>query len=172
MQRSLLVLILLLLSGCASIPSDLRSPPDQPLLAFSAAATTPPRGQAARWGGEIAQVSNLQQGSRLEVVQFPLNASGRPLKSDKSGGRFRILTPGFIDPVVYAPGRLVTALGTFAGVQQGRVGEQDYPFPLLEADQIHLWPEIKDPPLHCDCDPFFNSPLMLRPVIIVPANNK
>jgi len=169
MNRLILVFIVLFINGCATVPSDLRSGPDQALLPFSEASTVINHGQAARWGGEIAHVSNLQQGSQLEVVQFSLNASGRPLKTDKSGGRFRILVPGFIDPAIYAPGRLVTALGTFTGIKQGKVGEQEYAFPALESEQIHLWPEIKDPPVHCDCDPFFNSPFMMRPIIVVPA---
>jgi outer membrane lipoprotein len=169
MNRLMLVCITLLIGGCASVPSDLRSAPDQTLLPFSEAFTVIPQGQVARWGGEIAHVSNLQQGSQLEVVQFSLNASGRPLKTDKSGGRFRILVPGFIDPAIYVPGRLVTALGTFTGIEQGKIGEQDYAFPTLKSDQVHLWPEIKDPPARCDCDPFFHSPLMMRPIIVVPA---
>lgn len=169
MNRLMLVFIVLLVSGCASVPSGLRTGSDQTLLSFADARTTTLEGQGARWGGEIAHVSNLQQGSQLEVVQFSLNASGRPLKTDKSGGRFRIMVPGFIDPAIYAPGRLITALGTFTGIKQGKVGEQDYAFPTLESEQIHLWPEIKDPPVHCDCDPFFNSPFMMRPIIVVPA---
>lgn len=169
MNRLMLVCIALLIGGCASVPSGLRSGSDQTLLSFADARTTTLEGQGARWGGEIAHVSNLQQGSQLEVVQFSLNASGRPLKTDTSGGRFRILVPGFIDPAIYAPGRLVTALGTFTGIEQGKIGEQDYAFPTLESDQVHLWSEIKDPPARCDCDPFFHSPFMMRPIIVVPA---
>jgi len=169
MNRFVFFFTVLLVSGCASIPNDLRSASEQALMPFSSAASATAQGQNARWGGEIAQVRNLAQGSELEVVQFSLNASGRPLKTDTSGGRFKVQVAGFIDPAIYAPGRLVTVLGTFTGIEQGKVGEQDYSFPILKSDRAHLWPEIQDPPPRCDCEPFFNSPLMMRPVIIVPA---
>lgn len=169
MNRFVFLFTALLLGGCASVPNDLLPASEQALLPFSSTATATAQGQSARWGGEIAQVRNLAQGSELEVVQFALNASGRPLKTDTSGGRFKIQVPGFIDPAIHAPGRLVTALGTFTGIERGKVGEQDYSFPILTSDRVHLWPEIQDPPPRCDCDPFFNSPFMMRPVIIVPA---
>lgn len=168
MWKHPLLVCALLLGGCAALPDDLRTPPQQPLLPFAAAATAQPSG-LARWGGEIVAVRNRAEGSEVEVVQFALNASGRPLKSDASGGRFLIKVAGFIDPAIHVPGRLVTALGRFDGRQPGRIGEQPYRFPVLEAESVHLWPEIKDPPAHCDCEPFFPGPFLMRPIILVPA---
>lgn len=173
-MRSLFLLaVFLLLSGCASLPETLRAAPDAPLLPFAAAATTPAEGQTARWGGEVVEVTNLKEGSVIETVQFVLNDSGRPIRTDQSGGRFRIRVPGFIDPAIYAPGRLVTALGQFTGIEQGQVGEQPYSFPVLEAEQVHLWPVVEKAPPRCDCDPFFHGhfyhgPLWVRPIILVP----
>lgn len=167
-SRYCLLMLLLMLTGCVSLPDDLNSNNEVALVPFSAALNTQPPAQA-RWGGEIAEVRNRTEGSEIEVVQFALNRSGRPLKSDASLGRFRIRVPGFIDPAIYAPGRLVTAFGTLTGTQQSVVGEQPYLFPVLETDAVHLWSEIKDAPEPCDCDPFFNSPFMMRPIIIVPS---
>jgi len=161
----------LALSGCAALPDDLTTPEGQTLLPFAEAGTTAAAQQAVLWGGEIASVSNLAQGSRVEVVQFRLNASGRPIKSDESGGRFRIEVEGFIDPAIYAPGRLVTAQGLFTTTQAGTIGEHPYTFPVLSTQKVHLWPEIKDPPERCDCDPFLHSPFMMRPIIVVPQKN-
>lgn len=165
-----LLLCLLLLGGCASVPDTLRPVSETALLPFADAGVVSPPAEA-RWGGEIAAVRNQAQGSEIEVVQFQLNASGRPLKSDASAGRFRIRIPGFIDPVIYANGRLVTALGNFTGMEQGKVDAQPYSFPILETESVHLWPEIKDPPERCDCDPFFHSTFMMRPIIVVPARD-
>ena len=172
MSRMMLFITALLIGGCASIPSDLRTATDQTLLPFASTVTTEPSGQTARWGGEIARVINLQQGSLLEVVEFSLNTRGRPVKADTSGGRFRILLPGFIDPVIYAPGRLVTALGTFSAIEADKVGEQAYLFPVLHSEQLHLWPEVKEPSTHQHhYDPFFfHRSFLMRPIIIVPAD--
>ena len=172
MSRMMLFITALLIGGCTSIPSDLRTATDQTLLPFSSTVTTEPSGQIARWGGEIAKVSNLQQGSLLEVVEFSLNTRGRPVKADTSGGRFRVLVSGFIDPAIYTPGRLVTALGAFAAIEEDKVGEQAYLFPVLHSEQLHLWPEVKEPTVHhYSYDPFFfHRSFMMRPIFIIPAD--
>lgn len=172
MFRLLLIMLVLMLSACSSVPSNLQLANEQVLMDFSATKTTPPSGQPIRWGGEIAAVRNLEQGSVIEVVQFTLNASGRPIKSDVSGGRFRIWVTDFIDPVIYAEGREVTAIGRFIELESGHVGEQAYQFPVLKADNIHLWQELKEPPnLNCNCDPFFfHRGFMMSPIIVVPRH--
>lgn len=170
LSRHCLLFCLLLLGGCAAVPDELKPVNELALLPFADAPLTQPPAEA-RWGGEVAQVRNLTEGSEIEVVQFALGSSGRPLKSDNSAGRFRIRVPGFIDPAIYAPGRQVTALGNFSGIEQGKVGEQSYAFPILEAQSVHLWPVIEETPERCDCDPFFYSPFMMRPIIVVPARD-
>ncbi len=164
-----LLLCLLILSGCTSMPEELRPVNERALLSFTDAALIQPPAEA-RWGGEIAAVRNRSGDTEIEVVQFELGTSGRPLKSDTSAGRFRIRVAGFIDPAIYAPGRQVTALGSFTGIEQGNVGEQSYAFPVLKVDSVHLWPVIQDPPERCDCGPFFHTPFMMRPIIVVPQN--
>lgn len=172
MFRLMLIMFVLILSACSSVPSNLQLANEQALLDFSAAKTTESTGQLVRWGGEIAAVRNLEQGSVIEVVEFTLNASGRPIKSDVSSGRFRILVTDFIDPVIYAEGREVTAIGQFTELETGKVGDQAYQFPLLKADDVHLWPELKEPPnLNCNCDPFFfHRGFMMSPIIVVPRD--
>lgn len=171
MFRMMLIMIALIMGGCASVPSDLQTPNEESLLPFSATHTIKPSGQPVRWGGEIASVSNLEHGSLLEVVEFSLNATGRPVKSDNSGGRFRMLVPDFIDPAIYAAGRQVSAVGQFSSVHAGKVGEHAYAFPLMSTDQVYLWPEIKEPSVQpCHNDPFFfHRGFMLSPIIVVPA---
>lgn len=172
MNRMMLLITALLIGGCASIPPDLRAKAEHTLLPFSSTVTTEPSNQIARWGGEIARISNLQQGSLLEVVEFSLNSSGRPVKADTSGGRFRVLISDFLDPAIYAPGRLITVLGTFSAIEADKVGEQAYLFPILHSEQLHLWPEIEEPSnCNCNYDPFsFHRSFMMRPIIIVPAD--
>lgn len=169
MRIASLIAISLILGGCASLPDDLTSPEGQALLPFADSKTVAASQQKARWGGEIVTVRNLAQGSQVEVVQFVLSSNGYPVKSDNSGGRFRIETSNFIDPAIYKAGRKVTALGEFDRIESGKIDEQPYNFPILKTESVHLWPEVKDPPAACDCDPFWGNSLMHRPIIVVPA---
>ncbi len=160
--------MLLALGGCASLPDDLSVPEGQARLAFSDARTTPASGQTALWGGEVAAVRNLEHGSQVEVVQFELSSNGYPLRSDESGGRFRIEVQTFIDPAIYTEGRVDSARGQFDRHEDVKIDQRTYSFPILKAEDIHLWPEVKDPPV-CDCDLFWGNSLMHRPVIVVPV---
>ncbi|TVQ67327.1 MAG: hypothetical protein EA373_12630 [Oceanospirillales bacterium] len=172
MFRFILLMMVVVIAGCSSIPSDLQTPDDQSLLPFSATKTTQPSNQLARWGGEVVSVNNLEIGSMIEVVEFSLNAAGRPIKSDTSGGRFRILVGDFIDPAIYVSGRQVTALGVFSSLDEDKVGDQAYFFPILTAEQLHLWPEIKEPsnpPYHYDPF-FFHRGFLMSPIIVVPRH--
>ncbi|MBA4502680.1 Slp family lipoprotein [Marinobacterium marinum] len=168
MKFAFMLLGVLILSGCAALPDDLSVPKGETLLPFAETSETEAMHQVALWGGEIVSVTNLAHGSRLEVVQFSLSGNGRPVKSDSSEGRFHIEVSDFIDPAIYAPGRQVTALGAFSRMQDGVVGQHPYTFPVLKAEQVHLWPEIQQVRERCDCDPFFYSPFMMRPIIVVP----
>ncbi|MGH8501457.1 MAG: Slp family lipoprotein, partial [Gammaproteobacteria bacterium] len=38
-------------------------------------------------------------------------------------------------------GRLVTIKGVLSETQDGAIGEADYTYPVVRAEQIYLWPE-------------------------------
>jgi len=78
----------------------------------------------------------------LEVVSYPLRRQD-PQTRQANTGRFRLEVEGFLDPLDYRAGRRVTAVGSVTRLEEGRIGELDYNFPLLEAYSLHLWP---DPP--------------------------
>lgn len=136
------LLAVLVVGGCANIPNSLdrplAEPPPQP--AQVQAAPDQYQGQVVRWGGTIATVENTSEGSLIEVVARPLQSDSRPQENGMSPGRFLIATSAFIDPEVYESGKSITALGTLNGVQQRAVGEYQYPYPILRAEAIHLWP--------------------------------
>ncbi len=96
-------------------------------------------GNSARWGGIIASVENKETMSVIEVVHMKLRGTGRPILDENSLGRFRVHVKGFIDPEVYAPGRLLTVYGTYVGTEAGAIGEFLYDFPLLQSQGVHLW---------------------------------
>lgn len=143
-MRSLLVIMsIFLVAGCASrFPEPIRTDSEQ-LVPFDQALQNPEQyqGGTARWGGVIAAIDNRDDQTRLEVVNFRLNSYGRPITNDETPGRFVIYLDHFVDPEVYKPGRAVTALGTFAEVEEGAIGEYVYLFPVLQASGIELWQE-------------------------------
>jgi outer membrane lipoprotein len=147
----------LLLAGCATVPEDLQPVPEvQPGL--NEVVQDPDRfvGSAVVWGGTIAAVSNLADGTLLEIVARPLGRDQRPVSGDRSDGRFRAFFPGFLDPQVHAPLREVTVRGAVAGIREDMVGAFPYSFPQVEAASVHLWPLPPPEPIVIYRDPFWD----------------
>lgn len=131
----------LALSACAArYPEAIRGE-DSALVSYQQTINSPDFGvgSSARWGGIIANVTNLATMSVIEVVNMELRSNGRPIANENSLGRFRIQVNGFIDPEVYAPGRLVTVFGTYTGKETDTIGEFIYHFPMLQSQGVHLW---------------------------------
>lgn len=97
-----------------------------------------------RWGGVIANINNHQKETWLEIVQLPLAENGEPQKSDTTDGRFLVKINAFLDPAIYAKGRIFTVVGALSGVTKGKIGEHDYQYPVVNADGYQLWPERKE----------------------------
>lgn len=96
-------------------------------------------GKYAILGGAIASVSNTKQMGQLEVVQFQLDSDNMPVESYTSGGRFLAQTDGFLDPLVYKRGRLVTIVGEVKGHKTMRLDQTEYDYPIIAIREIHLW---------------------------------
>lgn len=131
-----------LLAGCANgLPQAIREAPAEE-VALAAAFKNPEglRGRAVRWGGAIASVENRHDETWVEIVERPLYRDGEPRVTDQSGGRFLAQLKGFVDPVIYAKGRLVTVAGTLDGTVTRKIGEHPYTYPVVRGDVIYLWP--------------------------------
>ena len=129
---------LVLLAGCATIPSELAG---KHFAAITPRTAEHSAGSSVRWGGTIASVSSKQAETCFEVVSRPLDASARPEEGDRTEGRFIACAAGFFDPVVYASGREVTFVGTLQAPSLGKIGGYEYLFPRLAASTVHLWPK-------------------------------
>jgi len=96
-------------------------------------------GKMVLWGGKILMSINRKEGTLIEVLQLPLDSSDRPKDVDTSGGRFLVLYPGYLDVVIYRQGREITVAGKIKGIRKLPLGEIKYVYPLLKAEEIHLW---------------------------------
>lgn len=93
------------------------------------------------WGGEVINVQNLPNRTRIEVLAYPLDASQRPRLKQPATGRFIAELPGFLEPINYPKGSLVTVRGQFTGTQAERVGDAAYIYPMVfvRTGDLHRW---------------------------------
>ncbi len=97
------------------------------------------KGQDFTWGGSVLSLKNLKDRSLLEVMAYPLDSNGQPDAGGTPLGRFLADYPGFLEPKEFSSGQLVTVTGPLLGYKDGKVGEADYRYPALQADQIKRW---------------------------------
>ncbi len=135
-----LAVISLMLAGCASPPfnlegANLNSVPQQTLDDSAS------QDKRVVWGGLIVGMRNGKDSSIIEVLSYPLDSNSEPRRSSNAQGRFLIKQDGYLEPASYAAGRWISAIGSVQGSQKGKVGEADYLYPVMSAENTHLWPE-------------------------------
>jgi outer membrane lipoprotein len=135
-------MIALLSMGCAHAISESLRAQAEPPVPFAQLRANPEAYQdhTVILGGEILSTENLQEGTRLEVLQKSLNRSEAPVRTDDTGGRFMALCSDYLDPAVYSKGRRVTVAGRVLGSYTGKIGEVVYVYPLISCQETHLWP--------------------------------
>lgn len=141
MFRYLLLLAVVVFSGCAIVPESIDVPDGTNLVTYTKAVTSgaQAQGQKARWGGLIVGVENKPDKTYIEIAQFPLNHYGKPNVNGETAGRFKVQIDGFVDPIVFENGRSATFLGTLTTPTSGMVGEQPYIYPTIVGDDYHMW---------------------------------
>ncbi len=97
------------------------------------------KGSWVMLGGTIIATKNVNEGTSFEILEKPLDSSGRPLDTDATEGRFLVQTNQFFDPAVYHQGRMITVIGEVAGQKTMPIDEIMYRYPLLTARALHLW---------------------------------
>ncbi len=140
-----LALLSILLAGCASTPDFDTAGVDKALTPQSVVAEPDlNRGKSVLWGGTILNTSNLEEMTQIEILAYPLDSSQRPLLEDKPLGRFIVQHNGYLEPATFAQGRLLTILGSVGDTQSGKVGKSPYTYPVVIAQQLHLW-SLREP---------------------------
>ncbi len=158
-RMSVLVPILALCACVAGVPKAIRQPaPGDITVVQAQGAPDGLVGSQVRWGGTIATVQNRASETWIEIVDRPLDSSGRPQQTDKTGGRFLARVSGFLDPAIYSKGRDVTVAGTLLSPLKRTIGDYPYLFPVVKTQVFHLWPVVvqQSPPQYYD--PFWPDP--------------
>ncbi len=135
----------LLLAGCVGVlPQAAREGVD-PAFTFAELRANPDaaRGRRVVFGGQVLHVTVRPQETEIEVLHYPLRGDDYPNLTEPSGGRFLVRRAGFLDPAVYATGRLVTVGGTVEGAAERPVGEVQYRYPVIQAEYLYLWPRYE-----------------------------
>lgn len=141
MRTVLLLLSTIAVTACSAVPDELRLQDDAPPnYAEVQGREDAFENAAVRWGGVLAGVDNEADRTCLHVVEKPLDYQARPRETDASAGRFLACREGFLDPAIYQSGREVTVRGRIAGARTIKVGEFDFPYVVLQADAVKLWP--------------------------------
>ncbi len=140
-----LVLLLILISGCAPVISpELRAKVD-PSLTFAEVLQNPDahKGKIVLWGGEIVQVIPQNGTTGFKVLQMPLGLREKPVDASASEGKFLVLVKQFIDLSIFQNGKKITVAGEIEGVaRKGEIkslSETDSQYPLILSKQIYLW---------------------------------
>ncbi len=162
-RLSLMLGLVLILSGCAHVVSkDLRARTD-PTVTFGQVIQNPQAyiGKYVVWGGEVIQTINQKDGTTLiEVFQRPIGWGDEPQRTSLSQGRFLVLADKYLDPYVYTKGRLITAAGPIEGEQTRPIGEMEYRYPVVRGDEIHTWRETYYAPYY---GPYYYGPYYYGP---------
>ncbi len=139
---------ILVLAACNIVPNQIAVEENTNLVNYKSIDKTqvsPSQvGELARWGGKIVSVENKKDVSEIEVVFFPESRSGKPRVGDESLGRFKAVVKGFVDPLVFEEGRLVTVVGSVGELTEGVIGEQTYKYPTLDAKGYYMWRKTTD----------------------------
>ncbi|MDE3226253.1 MAG: Slp family lipoprotein [Nitrospirota bacterium] len=145
LPRLLFVALLGATVGCASpsiVPASLQLQVDR-TLTFARLKESPDsyRGRLILVGGEVLSAKRLKDGTRVEILQIPLEESQAP-GTDRmtSEGRLLAIQKEFLDPATIPPGTRVTIVGEVAGAMTLPLDETDYTYPTLEIKHLKVWP--------------------------------
>ncbi len=132
---------------------------DRQGLTFLQVKTTPDsfKGQSAVFGGKVLTARRQKNGTRIEILQLPLDRSLRPVYDlTQSQGRFIAVQREFLDPATLPPGTSVTVTGEISGTITLPLDETDYTYPVIDIKRVQVWPRFEDVPPHIR--PYYMGP--------------
>lgn len=135
-----------LLGGCASgnvVPAALQAQLDKTLTFPQLRESLDSyHGHLMVLGGEVLSAKRLKDGTRIEVLEIPLDRSLQPeMDRTTSRGRFIAVQKEFLDPATIPPGTRLTIVGEVTGSVADKLDETDYTYPMVEIKSLKVWPQ-------------------------------
>ena len=133
-----LMAVLVMLAGCASMQET----EDRQTLTFLQVKAAPDsfQGQPAVFGGKVLTARRQKDGTRIEILQLPLDRSTRPgYDLTQSQGRFIAIYREFLDPATIPPGTRVTVTGQVSSSVTLPLDETEYTYPVLHINRVQVW---------------------------------
>lgn len=157
--RGSLLGLVLVFSGCASTGEY--TAPASSLIPFVEVGRAPDtfKGQTATFGGKVLAAKRLTEGTRIEILQLPLDSSLKPTHDlSKSQGRFLAIKKEFLDPATIPAGTFVTVTGEVTGAVLLPLDETEYRYPTLAIATLQVWPAEEDRPTRLRPYPYYIMP--------------
>jgi outer membrane lipoprotein len=147
----------LFLQGCSYAISPAVADKTDKTISFERLQADPDlyKGKLVILGGTIDQVTSVKQGTLIEVVQKPLDYWGKPRRTKKTGGHFLLLYPGYLNTMVYAPGREITVAAEVEGTGGKELESAAYDYLLVVSKELKLWKQERQT---------WNSPQWIDPL--------
>jgi outer membrane lipoprotein len=143
LQGIALLWVAAFLAGCASTSDTMDQAQEaQPTPPFIQIKSAPDsfKGQPMVLGGQVLSAKRLKDGTRIEVLQLPLNEAQQPtMDLMKSQGRFVAIQREFLDPATLPQGTFVTITGEVTGSMVLPLDETSYTYPVVEVKSLHTW---------------------------------
>ncbi len=134
-----IIAAMLVLTACATGPQFDTDGVNRDLQPRQAAADQV-RDEQVIWGGTILSVKPQQDTTQIEVLAYPLDRGDQPRIDRSSQGRFLIIADGYLEPADYGEGRQITVRGPLEEARTATIGEAEYTYAVVRADDLHLWP--------------------------------
>ncbi len=135
--------LLVMLAGCAST----QEADERQGFNFLQVKTAPDsfQGQPAVFGGKVLTARRQKDGTKIEILQLPLDRSMRPVYDlTQSQGRFIAIYREFLDPATIPPGTRVTVTGQVSGSVTLPLDETDYTYPVLTINRVQVWSAVEN----------------------------
>jgi len=139
--RSVVPIVLFCLTACATNQETPAGGADH--IPFQLVKSTPDsfKGQSVVFGGEVLTARRMKAGTRIEILQLPLDSSGSPgYDLTQSQGRFLAIHQEFLDPATLPHGTIVTVAGEVTGTMTLPLDETEYTYPVIDAKHVQVWP--------------------------------
>ena len=96
-------------------------------------------GQDFLWGGEILEINNFENTTEITILGYPLDKHDQPKYNKTSTGRFIAIYSGFLEPIDYRKGKLISVSGELTEIRSGNVASATYEFPVISINEHQLY---------------------------------